>query len=445
MPASYITIIRVSIKELAELDLSTVEQVILLISSFPETKASINRVKLSEVAGYIENECKFAIFSYIGLLSAIPKYKEAQLNTALYDHILSGPGRLNLISSYKAPPVHSYSVDEPISAVLTVPDLFDNTLFRVYLKNWEAFVYQITRRLLNTEGVEAIQIWQIDRPSRHRHHLIRPTALDQAALIIPHKGNPLFLQRCFQPLRKNELLPAHTMVCFDDRNYLKLCADDLLSSSTKVSLYRNSPANSGPYQARHAAMGLLGQNYIFFQDSDDISLPNRFALQMNALKERKLDLIGSHELRIDELEKKILVVRFPLDVNASMEKYAFHPLFHPTSLITKEAYERVGGFSTDLRFGYDSQFLLRAFFFLRIGNIDEILYVRFRRKGSLTTHHKTRIGSSLRSFLIWRWKIDFRLVLKNKLTIEESSLNVSRSRYPFRLIHLSFDDCRVSP
>lgn len=148
-------------------------------------------------------------------------------------------------------------------------------------------------------------------------------------------------------------------------------------------------------------------------------------------------MLGSHELRIDEFVKKILIIRFPLNVNEALSNYIFHPLLHSTSIVTKSAYLKTGGYSTEGEFGFDSQFLLRSHFFLKVGNIDEFLYIRYKRPNSLTTNKNTMIGSDRRSFLAWRWMVDFKLVSLGKLNLEDSSLKAKAHPYKYILKKLN--------
>jgi glycosyltransferase involved in cell wall biosynthesis len=199
-------------------------------------------------------------------------------------------------------------------------------------------------------------------------------------------------------------------------------------------VYANSPGNVGPYCARHYSIINSSKDYIFFQDSDDIPVNTRFAKQIKEMERRNLDMVGSHELRIDQFERQIAIIRYPLDVSEALKHGSFHPLFHPTALISKDAYIRTGGFSTNLRFGYDSQFLIRSHFYLNSGNIDDFLYLRFKRPNSLTTNPKTKLGSNLRIFLLWRWRTEFKLVKENKLQLQDSSLSVQKHSFDYSMI-----------
>src|SRR5690606_38937921 len=129
--------------------------------------------------------------------------------------------------------------------------------------------------------------------------------------------------------------------------------------------------------------------------------------------------------------------RFPLNVNYALARQSFHPMLHGTCIMTKTGFLKVGGYSTEGRFGYDTQFLLRAGFFLKVGNMDNFLYLRFQRPHSLTTAKKTKFGTKMRKFMAWRWRVDFNLVSSNKLDLADSSLLERKHNFPFNIFRIT--------
>ncbi len=188
-------------------------------------------------------------------------------------------------------------------------------------------------------------------------------ALAKAAVIMPHKGPLHLLKRSLNNLQHCADLPAHIRICFDDNSYKTGLAQTIPAALTGARLYRNEPLHCGPYPPRHYAIADNEDEFLYFCDSDDVPTINRFQVQQQELLEKGLDLIGSHELRVNEFNRKIEIHRFPLEVNAALAYGNFHPLLHPTSMIRRAAYDKTGGFSTDIKFGNDSQLLLRAYFF----------------------------------------------------------------------------------
>lgn len=339
---------------------------------------------------------------------------------------------------YKEPPTYRHREDEFVNSFMIIAKMFSYKTFFKRKATFEELIFDYTLYSLNLKKIKAIDVIQLSKPIINDNGLTTVlSSLEKSLLVIPHKGSSRLLQRCLSYLESNSILPASINVCFDDISYKKSRGLKYTFPSAYLCFYKNSPLNVGPYLARHNCIVRTKKDYIFFQDSDDISTHSRFSKQLYELQKRNLDLIGSHELRIDQINRKILAVRFPLDANKSLAAKDSHSLFHPTSLITKNAYVKAGGFSTNMRFGYDTQFLLRAFFFLKIGNVDEFLYIRFKRPNSLTTNPKTKIGSNLRGFLLWRWIVDFRLINENKLDLSDSSLSRKKHNFKYRLERLN--------
>jgi hypothetical protein len=59
-----------------------------------------------------------------------------------------------------------------------------------------------------------------------------------------------------------------------------------------------------------------------------------------------------------------------------------------------------------------------------------------QKPNSLTTNAKTKLGSDLRIFLLWRWITEFRLVKENKLDLQDSSLSVQKHHFDYNMIEV---------
>ncbi|NEO25841.1 MAG: hypothetical protein F6K03_02810, partial [Kamptonema sp. SIO4C4] len=101
-------------------------------------------------------------------------------------------------------------------------------------------------------------------------------------------------------------------------------------------------------------------------------------------------------------------VTYPLDVNAALASKPGHPLMHPSSLLSRRLVMQLGGFATGLRFGGDTEFLLRAVFLAKIVNLPEFAYFRRKRPHSLTTAVETGLGSKVRQQLLTTLKARYR-------------------------------------
>ena len=168
-----------------------------------------------------------------------------------------------------------------------------------------------------------------------------------------------------------------------------------------------------------------------------------------------MEVVGSHELRVDELARSVEVYRFPLDASAALalpgsterNDRANEPLLHPTVTMVRSGFVRAGGFSTNRKIANDTQFMLRAYFSLRMRNVDSFLYIRRRHPSALTVVKETALGTPLRHYLGTTWGADFEAVKSGKVKIEETSLWPRLSPVTHRLTRLweSGADCLKQP
>ena len=193
-----------------------------------------------------------------------------------------------------------------------------------------------------------------------------------------------------------------------------------------------SPAPVGPYVIRQELAENSTEPLLALQDSDDLSCYDRFQVQSDALAEMGCDIVGSHELCLDEMRGVVQPVRFPLDGSAALALCANHALLHGTLMTYRSVFFDLGGLSTDLIIANDTQFLLRAHFNSSIRNVDEFLYLRRRHAASLTNTPETIFDNPLRRRLSSMWTQDFNAIKRGELKIEDSSLRPMRRLEPWR-------------
>ncbi len=276
--------------------------------------------------------------------------------------------------------------------------------------------------------------------------LPRPNAEDTSVnVLIPHRGDSEHLKTCLKSIYA-QTVNCRISLCFD-QTFPTLNGTGLLEDRRhSATIVRPSPA--GPFVIRQHLALTSNAKYILFQDSDDFSLKVRVSVLLKEARKHQCDIVGSHELRVDEIEHCVKAFRFPLDVNRALASEASHPQLFSTTLVRSAALRITGGFSTALTFAADTQFLLRAHFFARIRNVDAFLYIRRRRAGSLTTRPDTGAGSREREKLDALWKADFAKVKKGNIKLEKSSLRLFHSSETFffrdlltgRLSRVNFGD-----
>jgi hypothetical protein len=240
--------------------------------------------------------------------------------------------------------------------------------------------------------------------------------------LIPHRGDPAYIDGCLRYVAAEAHADDHIWVCLDEPR--SPVHEELVHAHPRVDFWRSTPNGLGPYVARH----LLGQRVptelLIFQDSDDLPMRGRRDTLVAALRASNADLLGSHELRLDEIRGEMVAIRFPVDASDALARTIAHPLYHPTSIIRVEALRRTGGFSTVRRFGGDLHFLLRSFFTMRLRNCGKFRYLRRRHEGSLTTSPDTGLKAPERLELARQWRDDFRRVRDGEIELDASSLAI---------------------
>ena len=252
-----------------------------------------------------------------------------------------------------------------------------------------------------------------------------------AAVILPHKGKLEHLDQALYFLDRMAGRRVFTRVGLDEENPCEY--GTLADKYPRAEFYYAEPSRLGPYVIRQELARRSGESLLLFHDSDDVPCADRFAALAAEMRRSGCEFVGSYELQVDEVECEVVAARYPLDVSAALRDGNDGALLLGTSMIRREAFVRLGGFSTDQIIANDTQFLLRAYFALRIRNVGEFLYIRRIHHASLTAAPETGMGVPLRRELSQRWGADFEAVKSGRLRLEESSLRAmaGAARYAF--------------
>jgi len=250
------------------------------------------------------------------------------------------------------------------------------------------------------------------------------------ALLIPHRGEADHLRAALTFAGKSAENSLKIRVGLDVEECGEYAA--FPAEYPGVEFVKFSPAPVGPYVIRQELAENSAEPLLTLQDSDDLSCYDRFVMQSNALAETGCDIVGSHELCLDEMRGVVQPVRFPLDSSAALALCANHALLHGTLMTYRSVFFDLGGLSTDLIIANDTQFLLRAHFNSSIRNVDEFLYIRRRHAASLTNAPETIFDNPLRRRLSSVWTHDFDAIKRGELKIEDSSLRPVRRLEPWR-------------
>ncbi len=145
-------------------------------------------------------------------------------------------------------------------------------------------------------------------------------------------------------------------------------------------------ANMGFAKALNAGLKCCKYEFIARMDHDDISLPLRFASQLDFLVENvDVDVVGSFIQEIDEdgnIIKK--VVKYPVSHSGCYKFFRKRdPLAHPTAMFRSSFFNAVGNFPTQINLAEDTLLWYQGFKSKCVfANIDEI-GLQYRRTPDL--------------------------------------------------------------
>ena len=197
-----------------------------------------------------------------------------------------------------------------------------------------------------------------------------------------------------------------------------------------VEFYCVEGAPVGPYVIRQSLIDRSNEHLLVFHDSDDISCFDRIARQAAEIRKEKWRWWARTNCAWMSLPGPSRFTGFlsmplppwPFPDRRNENDRANEPLLHPTLTMVRSGFVQAGGFSTNRKIANDTQFMLRAYFSLRMRNVDSFLYIRRRHSAALTVAKETALGTPLRHFLGTTWGADFEAVKSGKARLEETSL-----------------------
>ena len=225
------------------------------------------------------------------------------------------------------------------------------------------------------------------------------TLQSRVMALVPHYKCEEWLSQCLESL-VNQTRQLDAIVVVDDNSSTPPL--DIVQRFPQVTLMTTAE-NVGPYRLIQQVIDGTDFDAYMFQDADDWSSADRLESLLREAERTGAELIGSQELRLictTGADRQLRAVCYPLDVNRALAERPGHPLLHPTSMVSKDLVGRVGGFAVGLRFGGDTEFLLRAVHLARIVNLPCFGYYRRHRTGSLTTDPHIGLDSPVREELL---------------------------------------------
>ncbi|MDQ3669761.1 MAG: glycosyltransferase, partial [Actinomycetota bacterium] len=153
-------------------------------------------------------------------------------------------------------------------------------------------------------------------------------------------------------------------------------------------------ANGGRYLADAIVLAASPSPYLLIHDADDWSEPDRVEKLLRRLVEQRADVAVS-SIEVSRARSGIRRVGRPL-LDAPLGPRVRHRVDH-YALFRTDALVRVGGCYGGLRIGYDTLLMNLMLMTASVALVDEPLYHRVIRPGSLTTSSTTGFGSRERA------------------------------------------------
>ena len=133
----------------------------------------------------------------------------------------------------------------------------------------------------------------------------------------------------------------------------------------------------GLVATRNELLGNANGDLIAWMDSDDVSLPDRIALQVDVFKsDAALVCLGGAAQCVDPDGHPLNVERYPAshaEILAAQLKGG--AMRFPTTMMRRNAALAVGGFRAPFKMGEDFDFLLRLSEIGKMGNVPDIIYL----------------------------------------------------------------------
>jgi hypothetical protein len=243
-------------------------------------------------------------------------------------------------------------------------------------------------------------------------------------VIMPHRGSDEHLQVALASLGRQSFR-GRNILCFDQRPDPELVRN--LAKQDDLDLFEIVPSPAGPYVCRQHFGLASTARYVAFQDSDDYSVTSRLAALAAFAEAQGADIVGSHELRLDEMKRTVEAIRYPLDVNHALTLGVGSVQLFSTTIMRSDVLRRLGGFSTIRTYAADRHFQLRASLSARVLNLDSFLYVRRRQAGSLSTAASTGMNAPDRRRINQLWNEAFQAMASGRLAAQEARSAAAKS------------------
>ncbi len=218
------------------------------------------------------------------------------------------------------------------------------------------------------------------------------------SVLIPSYNVEKYIQEAVESVL-NQNFDGYEIIIVDD------CSTDgtwkvlqKYKSNPKIRLYRNDH-NLGISRTRNRLISLSEAKYVVWQDSDDISYPNRLSLQFEFMEQNPDVGISSGSLEFfDESGPLSIRTYFEDDKSARKTIFRYSPVTQGAAIIRRECFDITGIFPMASPVAEDLAMSFQIGTKYKFGNLPQVL-VRYRQTPTNVTHTKLRIMEMYSVFL----------------------------------------------
>lgn len=214
----------------------------------------------------------------------------------------------------------------------------------------------------------------------------------KVSVIIPVFNGEKFIQRCISSVIRQTY-----------KNLEIIVIDDGSSDNTKNVVVDNFPSvsylyqrNCGPAAARNLGINKSTGDYIAFIDADDVWLPEKISMQIEALRKNPKIKVVHTNIEIMN-DGKVDKTFYPID---RQENKMFESLLLWTGsvvcssiLFSRECIEKVGNFDSELWTAEDVHLFLRMAYYYDFYFINQPLVIKYHHDSNLTNTSNIHYGS----------------------------------------------------
>ena len=215
----------------------------------------------------------------------------------------------------------------------------------------------------------------------------------------------------------NQTFENWEMIAIDDGSTDKTLGilRDYAKKDIRIKVYTQK--NIGLTKSLNKSISISSGKYLARQDADDISILNRFELQINEFKKDNKTILVTGRTEVVNIEGSHLIITSPPANYREMKKTIFklsNPFTHGSLMIKKSSLLKIHGYCEDFISSQDFDMIIRLSKFGKYKVINDIIYKLRKHPESIT---------------VKRWKNRFKYSFMFSKTIKSNYKEYNRFYY----------------